>query len=571
MLKRTDDTDTAEMTAGAALFTRLKALGVDYVFCNSGTDFPPIIEGLAEAAAKDVDLPEALVIPHEHAAVSMAHGYYFATGKAQAVILHTNVGLANGAIGAINAATDHVPMILMSGRTPVMEKHRFGARTVPIAWGQEMRDQTALVREASKWDYELRFPEQVGEVLDRAIAITNSTPKGPVYLSLPREVLCENVPAEGLEKPAIMQPSINGPDAASIELAARWLAEAQNPLIIGQRGAGHQAGFEALARLADDWSIPVSQWWACSNIIASDHPSNVGWALDPFISKADVILVVNCLAPWSPDIHHAHPDAKVIHLGPDPLFSRFPVRNFRSDLTIGCETGDGLVALKEAMHGRLHRHVGQRMRRRKELAGEVEKIREKLTRQEAPGHPMTKAHVARVLSKAIEGKRAQVVNELGCPLDNMTIRDHNGWRQEPHSGGLGWGLPCALGMQIADRDRLVVATMGDGSYMFANPVVCHQIAEALELPLLVVVLNNSEWGAVRQSVLGLYPDGYAAKANRMPLTSLQPSPDFTKVAAGSRHYAVRVEQADDLPQAFADAIRHIEEKRSLALVEVIIG
>ena len=79
-------------------------------------------------------------------------------------------------------------------------------------------------------------------------------------------------------------------------------------------------------------------------------------------------------------------------------------------------------------------------------------------------------------------------------------------------------------MQLADRDRLVVATMGDGSYIFANPVACHQIAEALALPILVIVLNNAEWGAVRQSVLGLYPDGQAARANRMPLTGLSPVP-----------------------------------------------
>ena len=138
------------MTAGGALLARLKTLGVDYIFANSGTDFPPIIEGLAEARAKQVDLPEALIMPHENAAMGMAHGYYFATGKAQAVMAHTNVGLANCAIGAINAATDHVPMLLFSGRTPVVERDRLGARTVPIGWGQEMRDQTALVREATK-------------------------------------------------------------------------------------------------------------------------------------------------------------------------------------------------------------------------------------------------------------------------------------------------------------------------------------------------------------------------------------------------------------------------------------
>lgn len=86
----------ARITAGGAIFARLNALGVRYVFANSGTDFPPVIEGLAEAAAKDADLPRALVIPHEHAAVGMAHGFALMTGEAQAVMLHTNVGLSNG-------------------------------------------------------------------------------------------------------------------------------------------------------------------------------------------------------------------------------------------------------------------------------------------------------------------------------------------------------------------------------------------------------------------------------------------------------------------------------------------
>src|SRR5690606_21767779 len=116
-------------------------------------------------------------------------------------------GLANGSIGAINAAVDQVPMLLMSGRTPVMEGGRCGARTVPIGWGQEMRDQAALVREACKWDYELRFPEQIAPLLDRAHAIANSLPKGPVYLSLPREVLCETTQAGSLDAPATVQPT----------------------------------------------------------------------------------------------------------------------------------------------------------------------------------------------------------------------------------------------------------------------------------------------------------------------------------------------------------------------------
>ena len=111
-----------------------------------------------------------------------------------------------------HAATDQVPMILMSGRTPVMEKDRFGARTVPIGWGQEMRDQTSLVREASKWDYELRFPEQVSEILDRALAITKFAPQGPGLSQPPARRCCARTcPPEGMGRPA--------PDAAQCRRA----------------------------------------------------------------------------------------------------------------------------------------------------------------------------------------------------------------------------------------------------------------------------------------------------------------------------------------------------------------
>ena len=240
MLDETPKPET--VTAGGAFFGKLKALGVDYVFANSGTDFPPIIEGLIEAGHKKIDLPTPITCPHENVAMGMAHGYYQISGKPQSVMLHTNVGLANGTNGAINAWCDQIPMILMSGRTPVMEKTRFGARTVPIGWGQEMFDQTALVRECTKWDYELRFPEQVSELFDRAWAISNSTPKGPVYLSLPRETLCEQTPAEGLDAPSAMQPMITAPDPAALKRAADLLAGAKNPADHRAAGRWHEGG-----------------------------------------------------------------------------------------------------------------------------------------------------------------------------------------------------------------------------------------------------------------------------------------------------------------------------------------
>lgn len=553
------------ITAGGAIFRRLHQLGVSRVFVNSGTDFPPIIEGLAEAQAHDEPLPDVVLVPHEHVAMSMAHGHYFATGEPAAVVLHTNVGLANGVIGAINAACDHVPTILMSGRTPAVEAGRFGARTVPITWGQEMRDQAAMVRELCKWDYEVRFPEQVPELIDRAHAIATSTPKGPVYLSLPREVLCEPCPPEALAAPSRMGPAVVTADAAEIERAARLLVAAERPLIVAQRGAGSAAGFEALAEIADRWSIPVCQYWANQIAISAEHPMDVGVDPAPWLAEADVVLVIDSLAPWSPDVHTLADHARVIQLGPNPLYSRFPVRNFPAHVPLVTETGPGVVALRDAMAAlgdppdRSDRRAAieeHNLRRRAQAV---------IASEPAPGGPMTKAYVSRCVGEAVAGRRATVLSELGAPFEPMRLTEYDSWRQEPHSGGLGWSLPCAMGIKLADPGRLVVATMGDGSYMFANPVAAHHTAEAHGIAVLTVILNNAGYGAVEQAVAGLYPTGYAAKADAMPLVGLSPSPTFELVAKACRAWAETVTDAAALPDALARAIAVVDEGRQAVL------
>ncbi len=556
------------LTAGGALLARLKTIGVDYIFANSGTDFPPIIEGLAEAAARNIPLPQALVMPHEGAAMAMAHGYYLATGRSQAVMAHTNVGLANCAIGTINAAVENIPILLFSGRTPVTESGRFGARTVPIGWGQEMRDQTALVREASKWDYELRFPEQVGAMADRAHAIANSTPKGPVYVSLPREVLCEPYPADDLGTAPTMQPARIGADRRQMADLAERIAKARFPVIFAQHGVGSAEAFAALATLTESWAIPVCQYWAVQLALATDHPMHAGGDPSWLLEQADLVIVLDSLAPWSQQLHVAQEDALVVQIGPDPLKARVPIRNFRSDISIVSELSDAILALVEALDGQSVNPAVD-VRRAAIMARNGQMRAAALARAEAGRDGVMSAdYVAKIVSDAIAGQNAILLSERGCPLPAMTLGHHQAWYQEPHAGGLGWSFPASLGMQLANRDRLVVATMGDGSYMFANPVACHQIGEALALPVLVIVMNNAEWAAVRHSVLDIYPDGYAAKTNQMPLTGLSPSPDFVQVAKASRAFARKVNDAEELDAALAEALAHIADKRTLALLDV---
>ena len=177
------------VSAGEAILRSLKLNGVDKLFINPGSDFAPVIEALA--AVDSDEIPEAIPAAHENVVVSMAHGYYLATGKMQAAAVHVNVGLANAVMGLLNAHSDNVPIFMISGRNPLTEGSRMGSRHTPIQYGQEMFDQTALVRETVKWDYELRYAENSADLVSRGCSVARMEPHGSVYMSLPREPLCE--------------------------------------------------------------------------------------------------------------------------------------------------------------------------------------------------------------------------------------------------------------------------------------------------------------------------------------------------------------------------------------------
>jgi acetolactate synthase-1/2/3 large subunit len=560
-------------TVAEALLARLRARGVDYLFANGGTDFAPVIEGLARAGAAGAELPEVLAISHETAAVAMAHGYYLVTGRPQAVMVHVNVGLANAAMGLINAATDNIPIIMCSGRTPVTEQGQLGSRDLPIHWGQEMRDQGAMVREFVKWDYELRSGSQVETLVDRAVAIAMSEPRGPVYLSLPREVLGEAHAGAAAGPAPVMAASAPGqPDPAAIARAAALLAGAERPLIIAQRGDPRAADFEPLASLADDWAVPVVEFWPVRNALASSHPLHAGYQVEPWLSEADVVLVLDALVPWVPDQHAPPVGCKVIQAGPDPLFTRTPLRGFPADISLAGETAAVVSALAEALRPRLAENRERLAVRRARVAASAAEGRQARLAEarEGDGAPMSPLWASHCLSEAL-GPGAALFTELGCDPSVMSFERPGGYFSHALSGGLGWAVPAALGAQLADRERVVAACIGEGSHIFANPVSCHQIAEAQELPILTVVFNNGVWNSVRRATLAMYPDGQASRMNLMPVTSLAPVPDFVRIVEASRGWGKRVERGADLPGALERAIEVIRGERRQALLDVSVA
>lgn len=553
-------------TGAESLLLGLKTHGVDYLFANAGTDFPPIIEALVTLPADQMPVP--LTVPHETAGVAMAHGYYLVTGKPQAVMVHVNVGLANAAMGAINAASDNVPVLLMSGRTPITETGHKGSRMTPIQYGQEMFDQSSLVADVVKYHYEMRYPEQGEPLVARAMALAGSAPQGPVYLSLPREPLSAPIP-EGLHNPVSTRPvaSPAHPDPAQIRLVAEAIAQANAPLVLVQRGDPAGQLSAALQTLANDHAIAVCEPFMVRNTMPSAHPMYQGTNVKTTLAAADLVIVLDCDVPWIEAIHQPAQSVRLIHVGTDPHFARMPVRGYRTDLAIQSDPAAFVTALAAEMaehprHPARHAALSKQNQTRRASAAHLA--------GQGKADPVSAEWLSQCLSEAMDD-RALLFNELGALPDMMDIKGPNRVFLNPHSGGLGWALPAALGAQLADRDRLVMACMGDGSYIFANPVACHQIAEALDLPVLIILKNNGMWNAVRRSVVNAYPGGAAARANQMPLTSLAPAPDYLKIAEASRAHTERVTHGRDLPGALQRAIAVIRTERRQAVLDVRVA
>jgi acetolactate synthase I/II/III large subunit len=548
----------------------LASRGVEYFFGNAGTDFAPIIEAYAKRAAQGQVLPRPLTVPHEITAIGMAHGYAMVTGRPQVVMVHVIVGTANALGGIINAARAHAPILVTAGRTPLTEEKLPGARNRHIHWAQESFDQGAMVREFVKWDYELRLGGQLETVVDRALAIARSEPQGPVYLSLPREALSEKLDSlEYYEPPRVGPAASTVADAAAVERAAEILAAGRNPIIIAKSSGRDPGAVAPLVALAEALGVPVFEQAATHLNFPYDHPLYGGADPTPLLADADPIVVVEADAPWFPALRAPGPETTVIQIGHDPLFSRYPIRGFAVDLGLAGAPRLTLAALAAVVARRIDADTVQTRRKRAEA--EHRKFVETCATRSAAVRgdaPIDMAWLSRCIGDAIDDDTL-VVNEYDLDTTQTKLRQPGSYFSQSPASGLGWGLGAALGAKLAAPDKTVVCCVGDGAYIFGTPTAAHWAARAHNLPVLTVIFNNRVWNAVKRSVTSHAPQGWAVRTGSMPLSELEPAPDYELVARASAHWAERVEDPAALPEMVRQALRVVREDRRPALLNVI--
>ncbi len=540
--------------------------GVDYFFANPGTDFPPIVEALTRARRTNVKVPEPILVPHENLAVAMAHGVYLMTGRPQAVMVHVNVGTANTINNIANLARDRAPVIVAAGRTPFTEKGQFGSRTRPIHWAQEMFDQAGMVRELVKWDYELRMPEQIGDVVARAYEMTMTSPRGPVYLVLPREPLSAPLPDYTCDKPRAL-PAPSAPDPQSIAQLAEWIAAAERPLLL-TAAAGDAKGVEILSRIASDYAIPVVAHVARVMTLPTSHPMHFGFDSAAMLAESDLAVVIECDAPYYPHLTQPPANCRFAHIGEDTAYQRYPMRSFPTDLAITAQATQALAALETALTKHKPAMQARIDARRGPLVERAKTRRDKIEAGVKDAPHITPEFLSRTIGDVL-GEDAIIFNEYPLRPDHCPREKPGTFFGPSPAGGLGWGLGAALGAKLAAPDKLIVATLGDGVYLFTNPTVSHWLGEKYKLPVLTIIFNNQRYGAVRNSTLAMFKDGAAGEDDGRFLADLDPAVPYDEFVRAQGGFGERVEKPEELAGALRRARDAVMNDKKQALLNVI--
>ena len=552
----------------------LNEIGIEYLFGNLGTDHAPLIEEMARWRKHGMKHPPMILCPHENVAVHMAMGYTQVTGRGQAILAHVDAGTANSSMALHNLCRARVPTLLMAGRAPFsVHGELAGGRDTHVHFIQEPFDQAALVRPYVKWEYNLHSGVIAKEVLRRAHSVMHSDPMGPVYLTLPREVLAQSWD-EGAVKsfPEARYGAVRarGTDPQTVaEMATRLLA-ARHPLLITRYG-GRNPAFAALVdELARFAGIRVYESGALNLNIPHDSPCFCGISATAALPKTDLGLLVDVDVPWIPSEARENPETFWIQIDVDAIKEKMPMWGFPSSLRVQGDSTIVLAQLLSLLKEKSDKSFQQKViARMEELRAEREARAAGLAKLAADrGQPgaIGVNYLCAELGRAIEPE-AIVFNEgiRNTPtLFNQMKRTRPGSIFGLPGGALGFSGAGALGAKLARRDALAVQICGDGSFYQCTPETVYAVAKHYDLPILTVIIDNAGWAAVKEATLRMYPQGEAHAAREFE-SRLAPDMDFAKIAESAGAYGCKVSHPDELAGALAQCLGEVKRGRSALL------
>jgi acetolactate synthase I/II/III large subunit len=525
--------------SGAEILLRaLKDQGVDVIFGYPGGAVLPIYDALFNQNAI-----RHILVRHEQGAVHAAEGYARSTGKVGVVLVTSGPGATNAVTGLVDALMDSIPVVCLTGQVPT---HLIGNDAFQEA------DTTGITRPATKHNYLVKRPEDLARAVHEAFYVARSGRPGPVVIDLPKDIVIGPAP---YSPPTAEHPSYRPqiePDPEPIARAVALLKQAKRPMIYtggGVINAGPAAS-AALTRFVRATGFPCTSTLMGLGAFPASDPQFLGmlgmhgtYEANLAMHGCDVLLALGARFDdrVTGRLNAFCPGARKIHADIDPSSIN---KNVPVEVSIVGDAGRVLAALLDAW-GRDTRKPDTRTLTDWWRQIDAWRARQSLrfTQDMTPGAVIKPQHAIKRLYELTRdvGKEIFITTEVGqhqmWAAQHFSFEQPNHWMTSGGLGTMGYGLPAAMGVQVAHPEALVIDIAGEASILM-NIQEMGTLAQ-YRLPVKVFILNNQYMGMVRQwqELLhgGRYSESYSAAL-----------PDFVKLADAFHAVGLRAESVDQL-------------------------
>lgn len=547
------------MTGKQALLETLIAEGVEHVFGNPGTTEGPFMDALQ-------DYPQIRYILglQETPVVTMADGYARASGKVGFVNVHIAAGLANSMSGLYNAYRGGTPLVITAGQSDTRLLQEEPAISA---------DLVRMTRQFTKWSTEVLHAADTPMVVRRAFKVAMNPPTGPVFLSLPWDVLDATAEVDLRPPPPAYHRA--RPDREGVEKAAELLAGAANPVVLVGDRLAQSGGMAELVRLAELLGAPVYAANRSEPVFPTDHPLFAG-GVGPWgsagreaLARADVALAVgaNLFNPFlyaprdvfTPSTRLIHLDSSAWEIG----------RVYAAEVGMVADPKAGLNDLIDELGPRLGPERRAAARARLDAAAKESAAKRDAFEREARARwdavPISPERLALEL-REVYPQNAILIDEgitTSGPIHNAIKFREPGAFYSIRGGAIGGGMGGALGVQLARPDRRVIAVIGDGSAGYSFQALW--TAAHYRLPVKYVICNNRSYRVLKVNMVRYL--GEASRRSRfIGMDIRDPEVDFAKLAEGFGVRGWRVERPGELRPTLEAALSH----DGPALVDVVL-
>ena len=546
-----------KITGRSAFLSILRSEGVTHLFGNPGTTELPIMHAL-----KDYPEIQYILGLQESIVVAMADGYSRATGKLSVCNVHVAPGLGN-AMGAIyNAKFVGSPVIITAG-----QQEQGHGLMEPMLYGPLVQMAEPLV----KWAIEVTRLEDLPRILRRAAKIALAPPTGPVFISLPGDIL--NAEAEiDLGKPSRIKYNIT-PDKETLEDIKNRILKANNPVIISGHEIAQTASFNEISNFSEMIGAAVYQQTVPhGSHYPSEHKTYVGVMprsqsqVKKILENYDLLICVGSdvlrMSVWS-SIEPLPKNMSIIHIG---IRDWELAKNYHTEQAILGNVKTTLINLNKILSNNLDKTYKNNavIRIKKIEKNNWSKNKKDLTSKTSKDKniiPITPNWLMMTLAENISNNNIVVEEALVSSRSLLNFlpfknsKDFYGLA----SGGIGWAVSGCIGVSLANKNKTIVAIIGDGSSMYAIQSIW--TAAHYNLPIIYVIANNQSYRIIKERL-----EGFHNNTNFVGMDFNKPKIDFVKIANSMGVEATQVSEPTSLKSLFKKAFKY----KKPYLIEVMV-